>query len=108
MFDEQCQELGAELCPNGNACIADICSQLPQCCSSGWTQGCVDLAMLLCGTQCNCTHSICAQGGALTPSCNPCAAAVCKSDDFCCMNGWDSICVDEVGAVCGIDCTPGT
>jgi hypothetical protein len=105
-FDEACQDLAAELCPDGNECIKAICNQLPDCCTVGWTQACAFQAVLLCNTQCNCQHSICSQGSALPASCNPCAAAVCKVDDFCCTGGWDATCVQDVAAVCGIDCDP--
>ena len=43
-------------------------------------------------------------GQALTPSCDPCAGQVCGQDSFCCDTQWDSICVSEVGSICGQTC----
>ncbi|WP_437523577.1 hypothetical protein WME79_34360 [Sorangium sp. So ce726] len=51
-----------------------------------------------------CAHSQCDAGGALAPSCDPCAASVCAVDSFCCTVAWDSTCVQEVGSICGQSC----
>ncbi|KYF75713.1 hypothetical protein BE11_39270 [Sorangium cellulosum] len=51
-----------------------------------------------------CAHSQCDAGGALAPSCDPCAASVCAVDAFCCTVAWDSACVQKVGSVCGQSC----
>ncbi|MEJ7731970.1 MAG: hypothetical protein WKG00_22515 [Polyangiaceae bacterium] len=69
-----------------------------------WSAACVDLAVTLCNTGCNCQHSVCAQGGDLSPGCNPCAAAVCEADSYCCDSNWDGACVNEAISICGIDC----
>src|SRR5262249_23658205 len=55
-----------------------------------------------------CSHDFCKTGAALgEPPCNdPCVAAICAMDDFCCANMWDEICVAEVGSVCGLVACP--
>jgi hypothetical protein len=100
----QCQQLQASC--GADKCITSVCAVLPSCCTTTWDQACVDQAKTSCGTGCDCTHSICQQGQALVATCNPCAEAVCKVDDYCCNGGWDGLCVSEVELVCGIDCTP--
>lgn len=51
-------------------------------------------------------HSICMVGPALTPSCHPCAAAICKLDANCCKPawGWDAVCVSYVKDECPQEC----
>ncbi|WP_437593948.1 hypothetical protein [Sorangium sp. So ce1000] len=51
-----------------------------------------------------CAHAACEEGGPLDPGCDPCVAAICAMDPFCCQAGWDWACVDEVGMVCGETC----
>jgi hypothetical protein len=51
-----------------------------------------------------CAHPICTQGPGLDPGCDACAAQVCATDSFCCDTTWDSLCVDEVGSICGQGC----
>jgi len=53
-----------------------------------------------------CSHSPCAQGGALTAGCGPddCVTWICNADSFCCNIGWDATCVAEVGTVCQRRC----
>jgi len=48
-----------------------------------------------------CSHPICSQGNTLDSSCDPCASQICDTDPFCCQVQWDSICVSEVGSICG-------
>jgi hypothetical protein len=40
----------------------------------------------------------------LDSTCNTCAADVCASDPYCCDTAWDSVCVEEVGTICGDTC----
>ena len=54
-----------------------------------------------------CSHPICSTGTSLDPSCDTCAQEVCAADSYCCDNQWDSICVGEVGSICGESCTGG-
>ncbi len=51
-----------------------------------------------------CAHSDCSTGGALTSGCNSCVTSICAQDPFCCNTSWDSICVGEVGSICGQTC----
>ena len=132
-WTSQCEQIAAMLCGGPDSCIVDVCAQMPSCCVGGttttgaggsggaggaggagggggsgpppaWTQACVDLAKTLCATTCTCSHSVCANGGALDVGCNPCVDAVCAADDYCCNGGWDGACVGEAKAICGIDC----
>ena len=119
-WDDSCQALQATLCGVPDPCMVAVCAQIPSCCEDtaggsggagggvttipAWTQACVDAAKMLCGTQCNCQHSVCGTGGDLDPSCNPCAAAVCEADSYCCTNQWDGLCAEKAMTVCGIDC----
>ena len=51
-----------------------------------------------------CTHSDCTTGGPLVSGCNSCVTSICSADPFCCNTSWDSICVGEVGSICGQTC----
>lgn len=98
-----CSYLADTLCGE-DPCITSVCMDQPECCTTGWDEACVAAATMKCGVSCNCAHSICQNGGALDPTCNPCAEAVCKADPYCCEQNWDGICIGEVGLICGIDC----
>jgi hypothetical protein len=88
---------------SGKACGDDGCGGSCGTCGSGQT--CSPGGV--CTTGGNCSHPICSTGGALTSSCDTCAAKVCAADSFCCSNSWDSICVGEVQSVCAQSCTGG-
>lgn len=47
-----------------------------------------------------CAHNSCAAGVPLNGACNWCVDEICKVDSYCCLYGWDSICVGEVQSVC--------
>jgi hypothetical protein len=98
-----CQKLALQLCQQ-DPCVAAVCKDLPACCSSGFNATCVAQAQTLCNTPCDCSHGICEAGDALKAGCEPCAAAVCATDPYCCDTAWDGICVAEVASVCGIVC----
>ncbi len=51
-----------------------------------------------------CTHSLCSTGKRQTESCSPCATEICEKDPYCCNSRWDSVCVGEVGSICGESC----
>jgi hypothetical protein len=51
-----------------------------------------------------CAHSPCAQGAALTASCDACVADVCAADPFCCNNSWDNLCVSGAVSICSLTC----
>jgi hypothetical protein len=50
-----------------------------------------------------CAHDPCQGGAALDPDCDPCVAAVCAADPFCCATQWDATCVSAAGS-CGLGC----
>jgi hypothetical protein len=102
-WNADCSLLASSLC-GADACVTSVCADMPSCCTSGWTQACVDAATMKCSTGCNCAHSICQTGDKLDPGCNPCAAALCQADPYCCNTNWDGICAGEVGSICGINC----
>ena len=98
-------------------CVAQICNQMPSCCTDSWTTSCVDAVQTICGCgNCafGCSHNICAEGAALVAGCDPgCVSSVCSVDPFCCNSSWDSICVSQVGTegnpptwppVCNLSC----
>lgn len=53
-----------------------------------------------------CVHDVCTTGANLVAaSCDdPCVAAVCAQDSFCCNNSWDGTCKSEVARFCGRTC----
>ncbi len=51
-----------------------------------------------------CAHDACAAGKRLAASCDPCVAAICAWDAYCCDGAWDGACVDLVPAICGDAC----
>ena len=53
-----------------------------------------------------CAHPICAAGTSLSATCDPCAAALCAQDPYCCTVAWDLTCVGEVTSICGQSCLP--
>ncbi len=54
-----------------------------------------------------CSHPICSTGSKLKSSCDPCVAKICAKDPYCCNTSWSSLCVKEVGTICGESCTGG-
>jgi hypothetical protein len=56
---------------------------------------------LLCPDSQSCLHSHCDIGVPLAPTCDPCVAAACAIDSYCCTTQWDSVCVGEVRTICG-------
>lgn len=52
----------------------------------------------------SCSHGLCANGGKLEASCDPCAATVCEADAYCCSTAWDGICVNEAKSMCNVTC----
>jgi hypothetical protein len=40
----------------------------------------------------------------LTSTCDPCVTKICAADSYCCKTKWDSVCVGEVGSICGKTC----
>jgi len=52
----------------------------------------------------SCAHDLCSTGDDLLSSCDPCVTKICAQDPFCCGSGWDNLCVEEVGTICGTSC----
>jgi hypothetical protein len=75
-------------CDTGETCSAGVCIGTGSDGSNGGT----------------CAHPICSTGAELDGSCDSCAAQVCAQDDYCCTTQWDSVCVGEVGSICGESC----
>jgi hypothetical protein len=100
---------GTKLVSGCDPCATKICSTDPYCCSTAWDSICVGEVTSVCGDSCTgtstCSHADCSTGGKLVSNCDPCVAEVCAKDPYCCSTAWDSICVGEVGSVCGKPCT---
>jgi hypothetical protein len=86
---------------SGKTCGSDGCGGSCGTCSAGETCNSSGVCVSSGGT---CSHPICDTGKKLTASCDPCATAICSVDSYCCSTKWDSICVSEVGSVCGESC----
>jgi hypothetical protein len=113
---DKCQ-VGGPLVAGCDDCVAQICQEMPSCCTESWTSACVDAVQTIC--QCGncawgCGHNLCSVGSPLTSGCDPgCVADICTQDPWCCNNEWDSICVSQVGPlgtppnyppVCNLSC----
>ncbi|HET9626143.1 MAG TPA: hypothetical protein VFP84_32500 [Kofleriaceae bacterium] len=58
-----------------------------------------------------CAHNLCSTGGVLAAGCaspvsgnTTCSAQLIAADSFCGASSWDSVCVREVGTICGLTC----
>ncbi|HTE52913.1 MAG TPA: hypothetical protein VK698_18800 [Kofleriaceae bacterium] len=109
---ETCTGCSHDLCAQGDpleatcdACATTVCDADPFCCDNAWDARCVTESTQLCGLECaECTHDLCDAGGPLSSTCDPCAAAVCENDPYCCGTAWDDRCVEAVPDVCGLTC----
>lgn len=109
---ETCTGCSHDLCAQGealepecDACTATVCESDPFCCENAWDARCVQEADQLCGLECTeCTHDLCEEGGPLSSTCDPCAAAICENDPYCCGTAWDERCTAQVPDVCGLTC----
>lgn len=93
---------------SSDPCVQQICSVDPYCCNSAWDTICSNEVNTVCGKTCsNCDANICQpQSGPIGTGCDGlCAASICAADPFCCNSTWDSICVGEVGSLCGLNCS---
>lgn len=102
-WDASCTNLSISLC-GADPCVEAVCAAIPSCCTGAWTQACVDQAKASCQTTCDCEHSVCESGAKLVIGCNPCVDEICAADPYCCEAGWDGICTNWAGPICGIDC----
>ena len=98
----QCQATGCTPNCAGKTCGSDGCGGSCGTCGSGQTCGSSGTCQ---GGSNTCDHPICSTGGALTGSCDACAGNICAQDSYCCTTAWDSICVGEVGSICGESCS---
>lgn len=90
-----------------DVCEPCVCNLDPFCCTTAWTQDCVQLANETCNLACSCDVGPvdCCIGGS-TPGCNnpTCESCVCDLDPFCCSAGWDEVCVEEATLDCPAAC----
>ena len=100
----QCQSGCTPDC-TGRVCGDDGCGGSCGTCSGGAT---CDASGQCQGGGGTCAHPICSTGGTLDPGCDTCAGDICSQDPYCCSVRWDSICVGEVGSICGQSCGGGT
>jgi hypothetical protein len=96
----QCQTSCVPAC-TGKQCGADGCGGSCGSCPSGQT--CSSDGQ--CQGTAQCAHGDCDTGSALANGCDACVTSICGVDPYCCTTAWDSICVGEVGSVCGKSCT---
>lgn len=97
----------------GGDCIEFVCANVPSCCSMSWSAACAAVVPVFCNSamgkySCACSHSYCAVGAALSPSCDPCVQAVCADPDtkYCCDPnaglGWNASCVAQTHNLCNV------
>jgi hypothetical protein len=96
----QCQASCVPAC-TGKQCGPDGCGGNCGSCPTG--QSCD--ANGKCQGTAMCAHGECDTGAALTNGCDACVTKICAADSYCCTTSWDSICVGEVGSICGQSCT---
>jgi hypothetical protein len=106
---ESCNSSGqcvSSCTPNcsGKQCGSDGCGGSCGTCGSGQTCNSSGQCVSSGGS---CSHSDCSTGKALKSGCNACVTNICASDPYCCRVRWDSICVGEVGSICGQSCGGG-
>jgi hypothetical protein len=114
---------GVALTATCDPCATKVCLADAFCCGTEWDTTCVAQVKSLCGVTCTapplppadagdagdastaaCAHDVCAVGGVLEPTCDPCATQVCAADAYCCGTAWDTTCVSEVSSICGRSC----
>jgi hypothetical protein len=109
---DTCAGCAHDLCVQGepleascDACAATVCEADPFCCTTAWDSRCITESTQLCGQECaECAHDLCDAGGPLSTTCDPCVAAVCEQDAYCCATSWDERCVEATADVCGLSC----
>jgi len=89
---------------SGKTCGSDGCGGTCGTCPSGETCG----SNGTCQGGTTCAHGKCSTGAKLASGCDACVTKICASDPYCCSTMWDSICVGEVGSICGQSCGGGT
>ncbi len=105
--------IGVALVASCDPCVGMICAVDSFCCSNSWDSLCVGAVQTVCGSGIcagNCPHAPCTAGPSSTPftsgcdSPGNCVSQVCSADSYCCSTDWDSVCVNQVGSVCGLSC----
>jgi len=98
-------QTGGVLVPGCGAdnCTAWICSADPYCCAVEWDSICVNEVGSVCQRRCDCGQ-LCVQGNPFYPDACLCTARIYGVDPYCSETYWDSVCVGEVGSVCGTPC----
>lgn len=99
---------GGPLATNCSSCVAAVCAAKPACCTTGWTEACVDRVPTYCGGAAglycgSCPHSVCVTGVALVTGCNSCVTSICNAMPSCCgANGgtWTQACANLVATQC--------
>ena len=81
----QC-DTGIGLTSGCNQCVTDICTAMPQCCTTPTPA---------------CAHDPCVTGAGLNVACDPCVAAICLTNPSCCSGTWDGTCVSAIATTCG-------
>jgi hypothetical protein len=94
---------------NDSECCDTVCTIEPACCSVGWDELCVALAVKFCSS-CGISENHCIQAN-LGPGCNEpnCCNYVCSLPgfDYCCTVAWDVDCAITAKAVCNGCDAPG-
>jgi hypothetical protein len=127
-------ETGGPLNLYTSFCTEQICNVDPYCCGTAWDNLCVAEVSSICGGSCptdpvdpicgdgvcdqeNCMqceqdcgacnpHDVCEIGDPLLPLTDDCTQQICYFDTYCCAYAWDAQCVNEVGSICGQQCSP--
>ncbi len=89
------------------ACCTLVCAIDPACCEFEWDTVCVLEAQQVCAppppVECGAANAGSCSVAHPTPSCSnaACCTLVCSFDPSCCIQSWDSICVQFAAAYCG-------
>lgn len=106
VFAESCCEAhGTPFCDDA-LCCNSVCGVDPFCCSTSWDKNCADEADSLCQPLCGVPAAICNAQGPSVRGCfvasflrgcgeASCCEKVCQFDPFCCVQLWDSMCVQQ-------------
>ncbi|HWB78555.1 MAG TPA: hypothetical protein VG755_26505, partial [Nannocystaceae bacterium] len=105
--------------PTGDCCAADdsagcenvtvtqcVCSDLPDCCDSGWSDFCVGYGASNCSSGCALIDggTCCDEQGSGGCDATAVQDCVCEIDSFCCDTAWDATCVEYGTTYCLADC----
>lgn len=75
-------------------CCGIVCTVAPDCCDTAWDAFCVTLASETCPGLCGAAASGDCFSTHDNPACNDktCCELVCMTDQFCCLEAWDTNC----------------